>query len=279
MARGAVRVLVYHGLCRDEQRGAAWMPSHYVTQSEFDRQLTVLRRLGAIVDLREELAEAACGWHSHQARFVITFDDAPANLLTLAEPVLAAHGVRATFFAVTDRLEDGAVLPDDRRRIERAISQSDAAEIPNATAALRHMTWDEALQMIHLGHWMGAHTQTHVRLSACDEAVRRREIENSVAAIRARLHADDVPFAFPYGQAADFGPQDVRLLRELEVPAACTGVPGWNRPPWEPLLLRRNCVGLHHRGSRFFAEVLGLRDGRGRPATSGSTRHAPVAAR
>jgi peptidoglycan/xylan/chitin deacetylase (PgdA/CDA1 family) len=122
------------------------------------------------------------------------------------------------------------------------------------------MTWEEARRMVEAGHWLGAHTRTHARLSDCDDAARRDEIAGAVVAIRARFGEEMVPFAFPYGQAEDFGPRDVELLRELRTPLALTGIPGVNRPPFDPLRLRRNCVGMYHRRLGFVAEMLGLRD-------------------
>ena len=264
VGRDAVRILVYHGVCRDADRDAAWVPSHYVTQSQLDAQLGLLRRLGDLIDAHEcSAGRLSTGTHV-RPRFVVTFDDAPANLHALAAPVLAAHDVSAVIFAVTDRLDDGALLPDDLRRLYRI--DSTLPFDPAVRAALRHMTWEEAIDLSHRGHWLGAHTRTHARLSACAPDKRRDEIEGSVSAIRARLRTADVPFAFPYGQPDDFDQTDLQQLRSLDVPAIFTGVSGWNRPPIDPLCLRRNCVGLHHVGARFTAEMLGLRDGRARAA-------------
>ncbi len=273
--RGLLRILLYHGVCADAHARESWVPSHYVTCSALDAQLTALRRAGRILDLREAVALLRCGRRWNEPLFAVTFDDAPANLLTLAAPVLAAHGVTATIFACTDRLEDGGLLEDDARQAlygpagRRATAPgSGPIEVeridPQVRENLRCMRWDEALAMAVMGHWLGAHTRSHIRLSHADPARRMAEIAGSVNALRRRLKTAAVPFACPYGQSGDFGAEDLALLRALEVPAVCTARPGANGPGGDPLCLRRTGVGLYHRPTRFSLEMTGLLDGRRR---------------
>jgi len=273
--RGSLRIIMYHGICADYERDLPWVPSHYVTQSALDDQLGTMRRIGSVVGLREVLGLLRSGRTWRQPLFAITFDDAPANLVRLAAPVLAAHDVSATIFACTDRLEDGGMLEDDARqallgpggrRGGAAVTNPvdpDAID-PNVRESLRCMRWDKALAMVRAGHWLGAHARSHVNLARTEPAKRREEIRGSIAAIRDRLNTSNVPLAYPYGQRSDFGPEDVRLLRELDVPLACTGIAGGNRPPVDLLHLRRNCVGLFHTRTTFAVEVLGLLDRRRR---------------
>lgn len=272
--RGALRIIVYHGVCRDEDRDARWVPSHYVSQSALDDQLATIKRAGQIIDLREAAALLASGRSWTSSLFAVTFDDAPANLVTLAAPVLAAHGVRTTVFAVTDRLDDAGLLDADALQARfgpharsgfghRGPHLKPAAGLPaDLHESLRHMNWHELCTLADAGHWIGAHTRSHTILSGVSSERRRDEIEGSVAALRAALRTVDVPFAFPVGQRRHFDLDDVHILRELGVPLACTAIAGPNRPPADPLLLRRNCVGLYHGRAAFCAELLGLRDRR-----------------
>ncbi|MEE8169414.1 MAG: polysaccharide deacetylase family protein [Phycisphaerae bacterium] len=281
--RGVIRILSYHGVCRDADRAAPWVPSHYVTTSALDDQLGLLRRAGAIVELGELAALLRSGRVWREPLFVVTFDDAPANLLTLAQPILDAHGVCATIFAVTDRLNDGDALPADKRqalfgRTRRGTAApADASRIdPDVRERIRHMRRDEARALISAGHQLGAHTCTHVRLSYANPACRRREIVESVHAVRTALDTDDVAFAYPYGQSTDFGSQDVATLRACGVSIACTGIPGRNLPECEPLLLHRNCIGLYHDRAAFVAEMLSLRGYRSVRAVLGARRRAAM---
>lgn len=267
--RGRLRILIYHGVCRDADQRQPWVPSHYVTETALDRQLGLLRRAGTIVDLREMTPLLRSGLAWHDSLFAVTFDDAPANLLRHAAPVLSAHRVTATVFAVTDRLDDGRLLAEDARQAAFGRAARHARHDPTRTEdriaaevreTLRCMRWDELDQMARLGHWIGAHTRSHVVLARKAADVRREEIMGSVAAIRDRLRSDNVPFAFPRGQPGDFDSSDVQILREINVPLAFTAIARPNRPSCDPLLLNRNCIGLHHGHLGFAAELIGLRD-------------------
>ncbi|MCK6485561.1 MAG: polysaccharide deacetylase family protein [Phycisphaerae bacterium] len=267
--RGNLRILTYHGVCRDADHGQPWVPSHYVTASALDRQLELLRRAGTIVDLREMTPLLRSGREWREALFAITFDDAPANLLLLAESILSAHRVSAAVFAVTDRLEDGGLLAEDARQAAFGRAARHAADDPTSAEdgiptevreSLRCMRWDELDQMARLGHWIGAHTRSHTVLGRAPSDVRRNEIVRSIVALRNRLGRDDVPFAFPRGQPGDFDSSDVQILRELNVPLAFTAIARPNRLQSDPLMLNRNCIGLHHGHLGFAAEMIGLRD-------------------
>lgn len=255
-ARGSLRIIAYHGVCADHERFSPWVPSHYVTQSQLDEQLTLLRHYGHVIDLRELPALEADAANQRRPLAAVTFDDAPANLLRFALPVLEAHAIRATIFAVTDRLDDGGLLPSDEKRA------SVAADPAHAREALRHMTWHEARRAAREGHWIGAHSCSHAILSRFAPARREHEITQSILAIREKLALRDVPFAYPNGQLGDFDADDIRVLRRLSTPLACSGIAGPNRHPFDRLCLHRNGVGLFHTPARFVAELLGLRDGR-----------------
>jgi peptidoglycan/xylan/chitin deacetylase (PgdA/CDA1 family) len=283
--RGSLRILTYHGVCRDADRHAPWVPSHYVTQSALDRQLGLVRTSATLVDLRDvaDLIRTGRGWRAPLV--AITFDDAPANLLNLAMPVLAAHRVTATAFAVTDFLDTGQILPADarqavggraaRRRIDAAVGP-----LPQPIRdGLRHMRWREAATFVAAGHALGAHTATHPILSTCDLATRRDEIARSVQAVAARLGGRCPAFAYPSGQPNDFGAADIATLTELNVPLACSGVAGPNAAPLYRFALRRNCIGLYHTRAAFVAELLGLRDARQHKAGRAVRRTTPIAPR
>jgi peptidoglycan/xylan/chitin deacetylase (PgdA/CDA1 family) len=151
---------------------------------------------------------------------------------------------------------------------------TDASVIdPAVRESLRCMRWDEAMTMSAAGHWLGAHTRSHAILSQVEPARRRDEIEGSVAALRERLGTHDVPFAYPHGQPCDFGPQDMAVLHELDVPLVCTTVAGGNRPPIDWLNLRRNGIGLFHTRRSFVAEALGLVDRRRRTQAERAACH------
>jgi peptidoglycan/xylan/chitin deacetylase (PgdA/CDA1 family) len=288
---GEFRVLAYHGLVPDELAERAWVPSHYVTVSQFERQMALLSDLG--VGTVRSLGEAAV---------CLTFDDGAADNVTLALPILQRCGFVASFFLTTGYIDGDRLLPNDRIRLLRQacragrlrgpvspfmqmildrpgcqkqhVSSLVVAEVESlwtanleqvdgaAIETLRMMSWSEAGRLCDAGMEIGAHTVNHVILGREDQETRFREISESVAEVSTRLGVDRVPFSYPNGLAGDFGPEDVSCLQVLDVPYAVTELPGCNAPDTSRLGLRRHCVGLHTSDDVFLAQVCGLRDGR-----------------
>jgi peptidoglycan/xylan/chitin deacetylase (PgdA/CDA1 family) len=140
----------------------------------------------------------------------LTFDDGDADQAT-ALPILAAHGMKATFFVNSARLGHTGYL-----------------------------TLSQVRAMQAAGHEIGGHTATHANLPALDAASRQREICGD----RAALLADGLAitdFAFPFGgqdpdvQAvvAGCGYNSGRLASGIVSPTSCGGCPASNPIPPE----------------------------------------------
>src|SRR3954471_22733974 len=95
-----LRILTYHGICRDDQVGHPWIPQYFVTETQFQRQMECLRKNANVVKLSDAVDALAAG--SLPSRSVaITFDDGYANNLKLGVPVLKKYGFPATIFLAT----------------------------------------------------------------------------------------------------------------------------------------------------------------------------------
>lgn len=110
----------------------------------------------------------------------ITFDDGNASDLEIAAPILAEHGLSATFFVLAGRL--GA--PD-------ALSVSDLAEL------------------CRMGMGIGSHGADHVDWRRLDEAGAERELDWARAQIAAATGGPVTTAAIP------FGAYDGTVLRRL----------------------------------------------------------------
>lgn len=124
------------------------------------------------------------------ALVTLTFDNGPEPAVTpRVLDVLAAHGVRATFFVIGRRLE----APDARAVVERAARE---------------------------GHWVGNHTMTHrVSLGDSDDAdIFATEVEQLDVLLDGLTHPDRL--FRPY---CNSGVIDHRVLRRDHVDALCSG--------------------------------------------------------
>lgn len=130
---GRLRILTYHGICRDSEAGEPWIPSYYVTASLFARQMETLRALGGVVHLPDVLgSDAVFGLPADRLSVAVTFDDGARNNLDLASPVMLGLGIRSTIFISTDHVTSGAPFVSDVLRVLRWLNTANRlpSELP-----------------------------------------------------------------------------------------------------------------------------------------------------
>lgn len=297
--RCGLRVLCYHGVCADEDAGAPWVPATFVTAAAFAAQLDVLRRYGPAVTIADWLAAppdapAASAW-------AITFDDVAACAFDHARPVLARHGVRASWFVATGHVTSGRLFDSDVVRLVRtcpdlvspaarqaaeriagrrgahkrcpidglwaALGPAEAelrARLPaRAYAALRPVSWEQVAALAAEGHEVGGHTVDHAILGVQTAAERDRQVHECVAELRRRLGRPVVGFAYPNGGPGDFGPGDQQRLAAAGVRYAVTTRCG-DADRRQPYALNRVCIGGGHTPASLALELSGWLDRRRR---------------
>ncbi|WP_367319901.1 polysaccharide deacetylase family protein [Streptomyces sp. HUAS ZL42] len=149
----------------------------------------------------------------------LTFDDGPADHYSAARPILADHGMKATFYVNSGRLG----LPG-------------------------YLTTAQVQQLAADGHEIGGHTVTHPHLPALGADDQKREIcDDRVALLNLGVPVKN--FAYPFGDSsaategyvADCGYNSARDVGGLVTPGSCNGCPYANTvPPAEPYNVRTN---------------------------------------
>jgi peptidoglycan/xylan/chitin deacetylase (PgdA/CDA1 family) len=109
--------------------------------------------------------------------FSLSFDDFPASAWTEAGPVMAAHGVKASYY-VCGGLCDGVNMDRDQYRVEH-------------------------LQALHAaGHEVGCHTFGHTSALRMDAEALRLSLDANAAWVATRLDGHRMTtFAWPFGDA------------------------------------------------------------------------------
>jgi len=102
----SIPVFCYHNVSEADGFPAARFEEHLLAIREAGWRTIAARELVAGMRGEAPLPERAC---------VLTFDDCHLTNWTCAAPLLAKHGMTATFFCVTDFLHDGAKRPQDGR--------------------------------------------------------------------------------------------------------------------------------------------------------------------
>lgn len=120
---GQFRILAYHGLVPDELADRPWVPSHYVTVSQFERQMALLSDLGpgTVRPLGDVVEHARSDTPIDEPVVCLTFDDGAADNVSLALPILQRYGFSASFFLTTGFIGGDQLLANDRIRLLRLV--------------------------------------------------------------------------------------------------------------------------------------------------------------
>ena len=125
-AAGKLSIATFHRVLPERERRAYPLPGLVVTPEELDFFLTyfgehyTLGSLGALWGRHRE------GERPEKPLLAITFDDAQRDNIIHAAPVLARHGVLATFYAPVDHVEEARPLWHDRLGFALLASVSDS---------------------------------------------------------------------------------------------------------------------------------------------------------
>ncbi len=104
---GRLSILIYHRVLASEDSLVTWDP----TAAQFDRQMRALANYFTPLPLTEAVPRLAN--RDLPARAVcVTFDDGYADNVDVALPILARHGVAATFFIASGYLDGGRMWND-----------------------------------------------------------------------------------------------------------------------------------------------------------------------
>lgn len=195
--RGELKVLLYHNV----EHGAPRF-GNAIAADEFGAHLEFLKRTCNVVGMgqRGELK----GMRDDRLNVLITFDDGFANNYEVVLPILAAHGLSATFFLIADCLETGAPPPFQLARLRPGEDP-----LPWRTVNVAEM---KALRAA--GMTIGCHSLTHADHRAFDDAALLRDATAARTRIEDLLGEPVGCFAFPWGYHRPGQPE--RLLEVFD---------------------------------------------------------------
>ena len=159
------------------------------------------------------------GFTTGRKNITITFDDGFCSNLEAALPVMQELRCWSINYLVADRIGKTS----DWEAVEggEARPLMDEAQIRDWLAA---------------GHWIGAHTCTHPRLSRIPRAQAKEEIRASKKKLEDRFGQPIEHFAYPYG---DYDEAVLDLVREAGFKTAVTMDRGVNPRRTDPFRLKR----------------------------------------
>lgn len=226
-ADAGIPILMYHevaeraeidALTRKTQRG------YILARDDFEQEMELLARAG----FQPISLSALRSWSRAQTPLppkpiVITFDDGYAGNFRHAFPVLARHGFTATFFVVTNKIGDPAML-----------------------------TWDELAEMNRHGMSIQSHTANHPLLSTLTETRTREELTESKHKIEDKLGAPVNFISLPNGDSNAFY---VQIAQETGYLGGCCSRFGFNDRNTDPFYWRRIAV-KHQAQLKKFQDIV-----------------------
>ena len=176
---GGTRILMYHAFGEGGERASRYL----VSIRAFRRQMAWLQQLGfQVLDLEEYLAIRQRHELPPRRSVVITIDDGYRDVGSLAAPALAARGLPATVFPVSEKM--GGVN-----------DWSEGGELSGRPL----LSWEEARDLLHEGLSVGAHSRTHPDLTSLSPDAAWDQIRGSREDLERELEVPVPTFAFPYG--------------------------------------------------------------------------------
>ncbi len=104
---------------------------------------------------------------------------------------------------------------------------------------LRLLSWGDVRELAAGGIALGGHTHRHYMVSRLNDEVLRDEITRSISLVEERVGGRVQSFAYPNGEAADYDPRAIAVLRGLGLHCAVTCRTALARPEHDPFQLPR----------------------------------------
>lgn len=133
---------------------------------------------------------------------LLTFDDGFKSNLYVAQEILSQLNIQAIFFVVSD-----LVSLDNRSDVINHITRFVDPElsIEDVSLDLDAMTWSDLKALVSMGHSIGCHSKSHLRLSSIQKkSILNKEIFESADIIEKNIGAKVNHFAFPFGDIDSF---------------------------------------------------------------------------
>lgn len=178
---------------------------------QFDEQMAFLKANYHVHPLRDLLDGAPLT--SGKTPVAVTFDDGYLDNYENAFPILAKHGLSATFFISTDHIAEQKPFAHDLDKLGHGL--------PN-------MSWDQIREMLRDGMDFGSHTANHVDLGKTGEAETWEELTRSNQAIKDELGIEKNLFAFPFGRPQNLTSANHALIKKAGYSCCCSARGGLN---------------------------------------------------
>ena len=211
-----IPILMYHSI--ESMPRSTVMRSLHVSPRKFEIQMFILKILG-YKGLSMKMLKPYLDGEKHGKVVGITFDDGYRNNLINAAPILKKYGFSATCYIVSRNIGKSNVWDLDKQITQRPL-----------------MSKKEIFKWINLGMDIGAHSRTHVDLTAISNMNALREIEGCKLDLEKTFKLKIYDFCYPYGK---FNAKVVSIVKAAGYNSATSMNRGRAKPSSNIMLLPR----------------------------------------
>lgn len=245
ITRKQPRILMFHKLRLDNPK----FDKESISIELFDELLAYIKSKYQVYTLNELVSSYLDNGRYPKNAVVLTFDDGFCVFIDKALPVLKKHNLKATLFVCPLLIEQGQTIWPERLMDafeHDALSTADKQSLPqliedfkqlNASSRAEHesellndgyafkansdnrhrslMSWSELDEVLASGLVeVGSHSSSHPILSNEQDAFALNEIEQSKKLIEHKLNTKVHSFCYPNGQAGDYLPKHIEMLKQ-----------------------------------------------------------------
>jgi peptidoglycan/xylan/chitin deacetylase (PgdA/CDA1 family) len=239
MQSGELLVLNYHGTQKK------FIP-------EFERQLDFLARHFSFFTPFELEDYYYRGIRPSGPSVLITFDDGIKNNLHAAK-LLAERNIKSLFFIVSGFADADVAIQEQyfKKNIRMVVDESVGYLDEDHTA----MEWPDLLELLQLGHSIGAHSATHtLQAAGTDNKKSTDEILGCKVKIEERLATIVSSFCAPNNSLLSCGPVEMKLIKSGYRFFFST-IPGSNVNENNPFFIHRSNVEVNWSKGAFIQAI------------------------
>ena len=143
-------------------------------------------------------------------KILLTFDDGLLSQKRCVEKILDPMKIKALFFIPTGFVDmrGSRALQFAKTRLFPFSSPQDLSD-----GAYDAMSWEDIASLVHSGHCIGSHTDTHPELSSLTYQEQYHEIVHSADILSAKLSIPIQQFAYPFGSIRQVNKDSVKIAQ------------------------------------------------------------------
>jgi len=229
--RKNVTILCYHSVVPDQNVPPRDPYKQHIPLSLFLQHLDYLERNYRVISLEDFLTAKQNHLRIPNRSVVLIFDDGFEDFFSLASKELIRRQLPATVFVITEGAYGRFRCGDP------------------------FLSWDEIQSLASAGILIGSHTSSHPNLPELPPDEARRELSDSLSAVKRHVSQGGVPLSYPYGQTSR---EVIRMAELAGYSCAINGTLGPNDNHAELYALSRTVIASDDDLVTFAARVSGL---------------------